>query len=347
MATTIENISGNAISDGVIHGAAIVGGDNARVIFRHSQGLAVGGTDIAMTTRTIIDIASVSKAVATATALAICHDRGLIDFDAPFTEYLPEFRAELPAPIRVRDLAMHISGFGHRAGERRQYDASTGPEIMDNILAFPPLYRPGTHFEYACWNFLLLGRIVERLSGRSLVAFCHDEIFAPLAMHDSSMGQPISDGPQRLAQTEGCSAPGQISDYIARRVFRDGGCAGNAGVFSSADDLAIFCQCLLNHGCYGKENKALFSTATFAELTTNRMPDGMPKRSFGWVMADQYKPQNSSAKIIYHSGWSGQSIFADIAKKRFVVVLTTRCGDYDRAKQERTDIADEVFALMR
>lgn len=347
MATKIENIIGNAISDGVIHGAAIVGGDNARSLFQHSQGQAVGGTDIAMTTRTIIDIASVSKVVATATALAICRDRGLIDFDAPFTEYLPEFRAELPAPIRVRDLAMHISGFGHRAGERRQYDASTGPEIMNNILAFPPLYPPGEHFEYACWNFLLLGRIVERLSGRSLVTFCHDEIFAPLAMHDSSMGQPVSDDPQRLAQTEGCSAPGQISDFIARRVFRDGGSAGNAGVFSNADDLAIFCQCLLNQGHYGKDKQALFSAATFAELTTNRMPDGMPKRSFGWVMADQYKPRNSSEKIIYHSGWSGQTIFADIAKKRFVVVLTTRCGDYDRAKQERTNLADEVFALMR
>lgn len=343
----LENLINKAIEDGVIHGAAIVGGDNTQVLFRHSQGLAVGATDIAMTTRTIIDIASVSKVVATTTALAICRDRGLINFDAPFTDYLPDFRAELPAPIRVRDLAMHISGFGHRPGQPRQYDAATGGEIMDKILAFPPLYRPGEHFEYACWNFLLLGRMVERLSGRTLATFCQDEIFTPLGMHDSSMGRPVCNDPQRLAQTENCSAPGQISDFIAKRVFRDGGCAGNAGVFSSAEDLAVFCQCLLNQGRYDNNAKALFSAEAFAELTTNRMPEGMPRRSFGWVMADEYKPQNSSEKIIYHSGWSGQTIFADIAQKRFVVVLTTRCGNYDRAKQERSDIAGELFALMR
>jgi len=346
MATTIKRCIDKAITDGVIHGAAVVGGNPSQILFQYHQGLAVGGTDIAMTTHTIIDIASISKVVATTTALAICRDRGLIDFDAPFTKYLPEFRAKLPMPIRVRDLAMHISGFAHRPGQTRQYDAPTGPEIMDKILAFPPLYPPTTHFEYACWNFLLLGRIVERLCGQSLATFCHDAIFAPLGMHDTSMGQPVSNDPQRLAQTDNCHAPGQISDFIARRVFHDGGCAGNAGVFSSADDLAIFCQCLLNQGHYGKEDNMLISADSFAELTTNRMPDDMPKRSFGWVMADQYKPRNSSNHIIYHSGWSGQTIFADIAKNRFVVVLTTRCGDYDRAKQERTNIADEVFALM-
>lgn len=347
MSQAIKGILDASMRDGVIHGAAVVAGDNKQVLYRHSQGLAVAAANIPMTTRSIIDVASVGKVVSTATSLAICRDRGLIDFDAPFTDYLPEYHAELFAPVTVRDLAMHISGFGHHPGKPRQYDAPSGPEIMAKILAFPPLYPSGQHFEYACWNFLLLGRIVEKVSGQTLKDFAEKEIFAPLGMKDSSVNKPYCQDPQRLSQTQNTDAPGQVDDFILKKIVRDGGCGGNGGVFTTAEDLVIFCQCMLNGGRYDEGRQALISPSSFAELSTNRMPAAdMPKRGFCWVIADQYKPANSSDRLIYHSGWTGQTIFADLAKQRFVVILTTRCGDYDRAKQERSDLADLLFAGM-
>ena len=329
----IREIVDAGIRDGVVRGVAVAAGSPDGLLLKAGYGEAAPG--VPMTPGTIIDVASVTKAVATTTALLICRDRGLVDFDAPFTRYLPDFEPELPEPVTVRQLAMHVSGFTHDGHEVRQYFSESGGEIMRNILRFPPEKPAGVCVEYMCWNFLLLGLIVERVTGERLDTFCAREIFTPLGMSDTSLGKPVSSDRAKLAQTIETVRPGEISDFIAFRVYRDGLCAGNAGLFSTARDLIKFGSCILRHG------EKLFSEESFREMTTPRTPEGaLPERSFGWVVRDEFSPPAASAGTVFHSGWSGQTVLYDWERGRSAVVLTTRCGDYDRAKRDRFAIAE-------
>ena len=338
----VEAVFESEIADGVVHGAAVLAGEPGRTVYARCFGFAEAEHRYPMTASTIIDIASMTKVVAATTALLICRDRGLVDFDAPFTKYLTDFSAELPGPVTVRDLAMHVSGFSHEGFPVRQYFAESGAEIMQNILRHPPLFKAGEHFEYTCWNFLLLGLIVERVTGESLKSFCRREIFEPLGMNDSSFAIPAVSDPARLAQTMGTAEPGVLSDFIAFRVCRDGLACGNAGVFSTADDLAKFARAVLRGGEYGG-GRRLFSEESFREIATPRMKFGPVERSFGWIVRDEWTPVGASGRTVWHSGWSGQTLFLDQEKSRFVIVLTTRCGDYDRARRERFEAIGEIL----
>ena len=184
----------------------------------------------------------------------------------------------------------------------------------------------------------MLGRIVEKATGNGLSQFCQSEIFQPLSMHDSSMGTPVTADLQRLAQTIQTERPGTISDGDARHVFEAGLSGGNAGVFSTGTDLAIFLQMILNHG------KGIFSESSFHEIATCREPGRYSvDRSFGWTAKDGNKPATASEHVIYHSGWSGQTFLADFEKKRFAIVLTVRTGDYDRAKFDRATLISNLL----
>ncbi len=340
---THDDIIQLEIADGIIHGAAVLVGDSEQNLYEQGYGLAAGGSTVPMTPETLIDIASVTKVLATTTALLICHDRGLVDFDAPVIRYLPEITGKA-ANVTLRHLAAHTSGYGAAPGEtQRPYSDDDGREILRKILKYPPVREPGEMVEYACWNFLLLGAVVERVTGEPLAGFCRREIFEPLEMHETSMSKPVTDDPARLAQTMGTQKPGEISDWAAFRIYRDGGCAGNAGVFSSARDLAKFCRCLLKHGHYG-HGKRLFSEEMFAEITSCSTGAHVKKRSFGWILDDESTPASASGNRIWHSGWSGQTVFIDLDKQLFVILLTTRCGDYDRAKKDRFLVVDSLLA---
>lgn len=333
-----KEIIESGIRDSNICGAVLISGDAHGIRYAEAFGEAVLGSAIPMRLNTILDVASLTKPLATTTALCICRDRGLIDFDADFRLYLPEFSANLDAPITVRDLATHVSGFGQEFEKQSPYFSEDGHQLMKNIIATSPLYRLHEKFEYSCWNFLLLGRIVEKVTGCGLSRFCQREIFEPLAMHDSSMGTPVTPDLQRLAQTPQTDRPGTISDGDARHVFEAGLSAGNAGVFSTGTDLAIFLQTILNHG------KGVFSESSFREIATCREPGHYSaNRTFGWIAKDEYKPDAASECAIYHSGWSGQTFLADLERQRFAIVLTVRTGDFERAKRDRAALISNLL----
>lgn len=335
--SNIEEEIKSELDDGIINGAVISAGTSTETEFEQAWGYADVDAGIQMRPDTIIDIASVTKVLATTTALLIARDDGLIDFGAPFTNYLPEYMAPLENQITVRDLAMHISGFG----SQNYYDASMGQDIRKNILsASPP--NPYGKLEYSCWNFQLLGMILENVAGKSLPEFCQERIFVPLGMRDTSLGKPLTTDLNRLAKTCTTEKAGMISDFIAVRLYRDGLTAGNAGCFSCAPDLAKFCRCLLNHGEYAS-GKKLFSDYGFDAIKVPRAFAGNVKRSFGWIVADELKPPGFSEHTIYHSGWSGQTLFLDFEKDFYAVVLTIRTlNDYDRAKSGRFKLIMEL-----
>lgn len=332
--------------DTIIHGAAVLAEVHGQPFFAANVGYAEAGHVYPMTADTVIDIASVSKMVTAVTALLICHSRGLIDFDAPFTEYLPAFTAPLKATVRVRDLANHTSGFGDVPGRQRLYFAEDGQQMLRNILVIPPPYAPTAHAQYACWNYLLLAKIIEQLTGEPLPVFCQREIFLPLEMDSTRLGAPPAGLPQeRLAQTFGTPAPGVISDFVAYRVFRDGGTTANAGVFSTARDLTRFLRCYLRHGEL-PDGRRLFSEKSFAEIIPDHVERTDGYRRFGWIAYDAYLDEAMSSGSLLHSGWSGQTILFHPEKDFSAVVLTTRCGDYERCKVTRFATIARIFASL-
>lgn len=343
-AKLVETIIADDIRDGIINGAAIYAGTLQHDFYQRGFGFAENQLIHPMTVETVVDVASVTKAAALITALLICRSRGLIDFDAPMTDYLPDLQFKLAAPVRVRDLANHTSGFSDPPGVTpRLYFAESGTQILRNMLTMPPPFPPSERAQYACWNYLLLTLILERVAGRPFAEFCYEEIFLPLEMHDSSLGKPVAVAPERLAQTILTDAPGQISDHIAWRVYRDGGSTGNAGLFSTAVDLAKLLRCYLRHGIYA--NGRLFSEAAFAEIAPDRSGKYDGYRRFGWIIYDRCLDQSAYGDALFHSGWTGQTVLINFAKEFFAVVLTTRCGDYERAKADRFAILNALMAM--
>ncbi len=331
------------ICNGIIHGAAVLCGSSDKELFRLESGFADFADRIPMRTNTVIDIASVTKTAALVTALLIVHSRGLIDFDADFRIYLKSYKGVLKNKIRVRDLANHVSGFVDVPGEtQRRYFDESGKKILENVLQLPPPLPPTAKPQYACWNYILLTMLLESVSGLSFPDFCRKEIFEVLEMDSSSIGMPLKQLPaSRLGQTAGTESPGQISDFIAYRIYRDGGTSGNAGMFSSADDLAKLMRCYLLHGEYA-EGKRLFSEKSFAEIAPDqgRKIDGY--RRFGWIVYDKYMDDTLFGSSLLHSGWSGQTVFLNFKKQIFIIALSSRCGDYEKAKCDRFEIIRQL-----
>ena len=213
------------------------------------------------------------------------------------------------------------------------------------MLELPPPVQPTTEPNYTCWNYILLAMIFEQATGVNFADFCRQEIFEPLKMHSSSIGETIMDIPtSRLAQTIGTENPGQIGDFVAMRIYRDGGSTGNAGMFSTVNDLSKLMRCYLRHGKYDSK-KQLFSEKSFAEITPDIAQKIDGYRRFGWIIYDKHMDDSEFGVSLLHSGWSGQTIFMNLKKQIFVIVLTTRYGDYERAKCNRFAIIRQLLMI--
>ena len=330
------------ISDGVIHGAAVMAGGLEGGDVSASWGWADAAHTIPMTTRTVIDVASVTKAAAGVTAYLIAHAKGLVDFDMPFTNYLSSCKASLPRNVTIRDLANHVSGFGEADGNPRVYFSPDAKTMLENILSMLPNEPTVGKVFYSCRNYVLLGQTFEAATGRRIDDFCRKEIFDPVGMKDTSIGAPPHVGAARLAQTMGTERPGVISDFVARPLWGADIGTFNAGMISTAEDMAKLMRVYLRGGV-ADSGARLFGVAEMSEIApsaTNRIEGA---RSFGWQSFSENLPEALFGTSLFHSGWSGQTVLFDLKRRRYAIVITTRCGDYRRAKRERFEA---IAALM-
>ncbi len=344
----ILSILQSCIDDKVICGGAVLAGKiNGEVFCDLGAGYTSPEQKYNMNTDTVLDVASTTKVATVITSLLICHSRGLIDFDAPFTEYLKDFTAPLYEPVTIRDLANHLSGFGDVLGQKqRLYFDESGKQILKNMLTISPPHPPTRHAHYACWNYILLTLILERITRETLVSFCNREIFEPLKMSCSSLGKPRPEIPlDRLGQTQTTERPGELSDFIAMRIYRDGGCTGNAGLFTNAKDFAKLLECYLHRGL-SQSGHRLFHEAEMLEIMPDQKIRYNGYRKFGWVIYEKFLAEEMFGSSLFHSGWSGQTILFDLKRNMYGIVLTTRFGDYERAKQDRFDILHQCWKMV-
>jgi CubicO group peptidase (beta-lactamase class C family) len=348
----LDSIVGGALADGMSPGAAVAVARWGRVV--HSKGYGHTDWDPAaarVDASTIYDLASLTKVVATTTAAMILEEEGRLALDSAVAFYLPELAATDTAKryITVRMLLTHRGGFEayaplhHTVRGRESYLA----EIARRPLKSPP----GTLAVYSDWDMVLLGLVIERITGRTLDAFAAERVFRPLGMGDTGFLPDTSNEAlvARIAPTEADTGAGGLGRGVLRGVVHDGnawalgGVSGHAGLFSSLRDLSTFAQMLLNGGTYG--GTRIVKAETVARWTAPQ--DIGSTRAIGWdtPAANSSAGRFFSPRSFGHTGFTGTSMWMDPERGIFVIVLTNRVnprGTSERHVRLRRDVADAV-----
>jgi uncharacterized protein YbbC (DUF1343 family)/CubicO group peptidase (beta-lactamase class C family) len=320
-----------AIEDGRIPGAVLLIGHKGQIVHRKAYGKrALVPTPEAMTVDTIFDLASLTKVVATTSSLMKLFEEGKFRLNDRVTQYMPEFQ-EGKSDLTIRNLLTHFSGMPPDLVLNPPWSGyQTG---IHKAMLEKPNAPPGTHFVYSDINFILLGELVHRLSGQMLSDYSREHIFLPLGMRETMFQPPASLVP-RIAPTErnGANGPplrGVVHDETSRYM---GGVAGHAGLFSTADDLARFCEMLLHRG--ELDGTRLFSALTVEKFTTPQSPADQPiLRGLGWDIDSPFSGNRGDLFPIGsygHTGFTGTSIWIDPVSDSYVILLANSVHPFRR-----------------
>ncbi len=318
---TINRVVERGIKAGGYPGASVVVGRKGAVVWEKGFGRLGWTADAAnvVADKTIYDLASLTKVVGTTTAVMILFDEGKIHLDDLVSKFIPEFTGGGKERVTLRLLLEHRSGLP--AGRDLWRLAHTPDEARAAVIATPLIAQPGEYYEYSDLGADVLGFVVEAVSGQRLDEFLDARVFAPLKMADTHF-RPDPSLRGRIAPTEltpprGYPLRGEVHDENAYAL---GGVAGHAGIFSTASDLAIFAQMLLNGGTYNSTRIVADSTVA---LFTKRAAG---TRALGWdTCAGEYGCGKYMSKNAYgHTGFTGTSLWIDPDRDMFVVLLTNR-----------------------
>jgi beta-N-acetylhexosaminidase len=352
--TVIEN----AVADKAFPGATLAVGYRGRVAIHAFGNLSYEGNAPAVDVRTMYDIASLTKVVVTTTLAAKLVEGDFpvpLDLDAKVERYLPEWVAsangqdlEWRHKVTVRHLLTHTAGLPPFKEYWRT--SKSKQETVSRIFAEALDYEPGTKEVYSDLGIILMAEIIERLTGRTLDDLAKAHIFSPLGMKDT-MYRPAKNLWPGIAPTEFDRnlrhrlVQGEVHDENA---FTMGGVSGHAGVFSTAPDLAAFCQMLLNGGVY--RHHRVLKRATIAQFTEPQ-PLSNGTRTLGWVVPTEGSSSGHyfSAHSFGHTGFTGTSIWIDPDRQLFVVLLTNRVNptrENQKIAQVRPALHDAVMQAL-
>ena len=330
----IDGLVADAIAAKAAPGAVVLVGRGDQTTYEKAYGSrATVPSQEPMTLDTVFDVASLTKVVATTTAVMTLIEQGRVRLNDPVASFVPGFDRYGKGGITVRHLLTHVSGLRPDVDLHpwTGYDAALALAV-DEV----PTAAPGDQFVYSDINFFLLGDIVARVTGQSLDAYLRRAVFEPLGMRDTGFLPAASLRP-RIAPTERCAdqdawpckrpdAPplrGVVHDPTARRM---GGIAGHAGLFSTARDLQRFARMLINGG--ELDGVRVLSAATVARMITPvQMPANAGTRGLGWDIDTSFSSNRGDLFPIGsygHTGFTGTSIWIDPASKSYVIFLSSR-----------------------
>ena len=306
------------VADGLFLGIAVGRNDCAEPVYVGRSGPSDAAAPVDELTR--FDLASVSKTI-TASVCATLVTDGLLDPDAPFTEYFPEHALGKSCAITVRELATHSSGFGNFSARRYCEDSVRhgGATGFESELRETLPERPRGTYCYSCYNYALLGTVAERAGGKRLDRLAAERVFGPLGMARSGWWPVPDDGhvvevPLRMKDGK-LRKVGEVHDEVARYAGRP---IGNAGAFSTLPDMMRFANDLLERRTFPAAHYDLLFNGTFKQ--------GKACRSFGFDLGEN-RPEGFSPRTIHHTGFTGQFLCVDPELSFAGVVLTLRSPD--------------------
>ena len=348
-----------AIDKGEIPGAVLLVARDGHVLLRKAYGyMQLVPVKRPMRVDAVFDLASITKPVATASSVMLLVEQGKIRLLDPVKDYVPGFVPFVDDSGRVAEDARIYHLLTHTSGLPPYTNADTAAALLgrpcdtDSLVAYiarlPKIAPPGVEFHYSCLGYITLAAIVKKVSGQPINEFAKQHLFEPLGMHDTGYlpGPELRD---RLVPTEvvdGAPLAGQVHDPLAHL---QGGVSGNAGLFSTADDLLKFARMLLNGG-------ELNGVRIFSPLTVQRMTTLYPRvafagRGLGWDVSSAYSSNGGDLfppSGFGHTGYTGTSIWVDRDTHTIVILLTNRVHPYDRGSvvRLRSLVANIVAAAV-
>jgi uncharacterized protein YbbC (DUF1343 family) len=319
-------------------GAVILIGDAHSIWLRRAYGWRTRSPQPeAMTTDTVFDLASLTKVIATTTAVMQLVEQGKLQLDAPVARYWPAFAAQGKDQITVAQLLAHTSGLRADLDLSKPWSGERSGLAL--VASERPRQPPGTHMVYSDINFIVLGELVARVSGQSLAQYTAQHILAPLDMSDTGFLPAASLRP-RMAPTE-LPVRGVVHDPTARRM---GGVTGHAGLFGTADDLARFAQALLA----GPKAKQLLKPETVLAMLQPQSPmDQTPWRGLGWQLEAPLaanRELQAPVGALGHTGYTGTGLWIDFVQRRFAVILSNRV--HPNGQGDARPLRRQVLALL-
>ena len=322
-------------------GAVVLVGRKGSVVWRKAYGArALDPAREPMTPDTIFDLASLTKVVATATSIMILVERGKLRLNDPVSLHIPELKGEGRDRITIEQLLTHVSGYAPDFDLRERW---TGyDEAIKRLIKEPLRNPPGSRFTYSDIGFITLGEVVARVGGMPLDQFAQKNIFGPLHMQNTGF-RPSPALKARIAPTEkrrgqmsylgdsGTDAGAEGEVWLRGEVhdptsYRMNGVAGHAGLFSTANDLAIYCQMILNGGTF--DGVRILAPLTVAEMTRPRVvASNGASRGLGWDINTTFSTNRGDLFPLGsfgHTGFTGTSMWIDPASEMFVVFLSNR-----------------------
>jgi CubicO group peptidase (beta-lactamase class C family) len=325
--TPIDDTIRAAIERKELPGAVVVVLHKDQIVHRKALGLrALLPQPLLMDLTTLFDLASLTKPIVTATAIMLLLEEGKLSVNDRLARHLPGFRRKETEEITLEHLLLHTSGF---IADNPLADYQQGAKVAwEKLFALKPLAEPGTRFIYSDVNYLLLGKVVEEVSGVTLDAFARKRIFEPLGMKETGY-LPQGDLKTRAAPTQEREGRWMIGEVHDPRAYLLGGVAGHAGLFSTGQDLAIYARMLLNRGRHG--STIFLKEATVQLMTAPRQVPGKTApglRTYGWDMATSFSSNRGEVfpkgKSFGHSGFTGTSMWFDPDGRSAVIFLSNR-----------------------
>jgi len=297
--------------------------------------------------RTLWDLASLTKVVGMTTAMMQLVEQDRVELDAPVVQYIPEFAGPGKERVTIRHLLTHSSGL---PSWRPLYkEATTADTAVSVVFATPLDTVPGARMVYSDLGAILLGKVVERVSGESLDVYLTRHVFGPLGM-TSTIYRPDASLRGRIAPTEfdpwrQRKIHGEVHDENA---FMLGGVSGHAGLFSTAGDLTRFARMMLAGGTL--DGVRVLRASTVAQFTAVQDP-GLSHRALGWETPSGRNSAGTrmSARAFGHTGFTGTSLWMDPEAGVFVILLSNRVNpsrQNTRIGLVRTALADAVMAAL-
>lgn len=346
----LDSIMTNAIDDSAFPGAQLVVVKDGAIVFNKSFGKQTYNQDSpAINNGTMFDIASVTKVIATTSAIMKLYDEEKICMEDSVVKFIPEFGNKGKENITIKNLLLHNGGLP--AFKRLYLTCKSPQEVLDSVYHTEMIYPVGDSTVYSDFDFILLGKIIERISGVTLAKYVDSVFFKPLGM-SSTIYNPESSIWKNIAPTEYDSIyrkrliQGEVHDENA---FALGGVSGHAGLFSTASDLAIFMQMIMNGGSYS--GRQYLKPETIKLFTTKQGKKS--SRALGWdtKTMNGYSSAGSlfGEKSFGHTGFTGTSVWVESEKKIFVILLTNRVyptRNNPKIIQIRPKVHDAVIRVL-
>ena len=345
----LDRVITSGIQRGVFPGAAVVVGTRDSVLYARGYGHLTwsNASPVPDPGVTLYDLASLTKVVATTPAIMRLVERGSVSLDRAVAAYLPDFTGAGKEAVTVRNLLAHNSGL--RAYLRLDTLARDAAGARAVVMGEPLRWKPGTHVEYSDLNAMLLGWIVEKVSGTPLDQFVAREVFTPLGFTETRFRPPRTEW-GRVAPTglwRGHSIAGEVNDQNAVRL---GGVSGHAGLFATAAEVARYAQLWLRGGTTLGGTRVL-QAETIAQFMTRQAGS----RALGWELRDSTTADNWGRRLgprtFGHTGFTGTSVWMDPDRSLFIVILTNRVyaphnpRSIRRLKEIRGQVADAAVAI--